>query len=823
MRLFNRRGPWLAAVSLGMILGFTATVFAQEPGGSDSTDQNEEMNSTQHKTPPESPAPQSGNAAVPKHHWTVQLLKDFAGDQKELWTSPKNLQFTDATWLVPAGGITAGLIATDSDYSRHLSRNPTTMSHYNTISNAGIAALAGGAGAMWVLSYKNHNSHWRETGFLSGEAALNSFIMTEALKYSMRRDRPIEGDGTGQFFQGGVSFPSEHASAAWAIAGVIAHEYPGPLTKLLAYGAAGLISYSRVRARQHFPSDVFVGGMLGDLVGQNVYSRHYDPELGGSEWPSTSQFFREHWRPSPENAGSPYVPLDSWIYPAIERLAAMGLIDTTFLGMRPWTRLECAKLTQEAVGNLDGPAENSQASDTAYALRTEFASELAMFENGAENSAKVESVYTTMTQISGPPLNDSYHFGQTIIDNEGRPYQRGFNNYTGFSAYATAGRFTIYVNAEYQHAPSAPGFSPAIQSFISNIDQTPLQAATPIPATDQFRLLDTYVAANLGSWNLSFGKQSLWWGPGDGTAMIFSNNAEPIYMARVSRTAPFMLPWIFRRLGPMKIDAFFGQLAGNEFPPRPVIHGEKISFKPTENLELGFSRTAEFGGVGRPLTAAAIFNSYVSFVSAGQGYSYNDNPGKRTGGLDFSYRLPSVRKWVTLYVDAISSDDPSPLAAPRRAAINSGLYFPRIPGINKLDLRVEGGYTDGTTTRSVGGKFYYWEVFYYHNLYLNKDTLIGSWIGREGLGYQALSTYRFSARNSLQFAYRRSQVDSDFVPGGISQNDATVKLDWWVRNDVNLSTSLQYERWVAPILAPGAQSNWTSSVSLAFWPKHWSH
>lgn len=822
MRLFGYWGPSLGAAALGMILGVVGVAFGQEPESTDQPDKNGEMNTAQQKpTLPDSPAPTS--APVATHHWAVQLLKDFGGDQKSLWTSPKNLQFTDATWLVPAGGITAGLIVTDSDYSRHISHNPNTMSHYNTISNAGIAALAGGAGALWVLSYKNHNSHWRETGFLSGEAALNSLVMTEAIKYSTRRDRPIQGDGTGGFFQNGVSFTSEHSAAAWSIAGVIAHEYPGPLTKILAYSAAGLISYSRIRARQHFPSDVFVGGMLGDLVAQNVYSRRYDPELGGSYWPSTSQFFREHWQPSPKSAGSPYVPLDSWIYPAIERLAAMGMIDSEFMGIRPWTRLECANLTEEAARRLDDLTANSQASETVTALRAEFASELAMFENGPENSARIESVYTRTTGINGPPLNDSYHFGQTIINNDGRPYQEGLNNDTGFSAYATAGRFVIYVNGEYQHAPSAPGFSAPVRSFISTIDQTPLQPATPIATSDQFRLLDTYVAANLGGWNLSFGKQSLWWGPGDGTALIFSDNAEPIYMARVSRTAPFLLPWIFRHFGPMKIDAFYGQLAGNEFPPRPLIHGEKLSFKPTENLELGFSRTSEFGGVGRAITPAAIFNSYFSYVSSGQGYGPNDNPGKRTGGFNFSYRVPYVRRWLTMYVDSISSDDPSPLASPRRAAINTGLYMPRIPGINKLDLRIEAGYTDTQTSRSQGGKFYYWELFYYHNLYTNKDNIIGSWIGREGVGYQAWSTYRFSPKNSLQFRYRRSQVDGDFVPGGVSQNDGSAQLDWWLRRDLSLSTSVQYEKWSAPILAPTAQSNWTSTVQVTFWPKQWSH
>jgi hypothetical protein len=615
--------------------------------------------------------------------------------------------------------------------------------------------------------------------------------------------------------------PSEHTSVAFAIAGVIAHEYPGPLTQILAYGAAGLIGFSRVRARQHFPSDVFVGGIMGDLIAQNVYSRHFDPELGGSEWQSTSQFFREHWTVSPKTQGTPYVPLNSWVYPAIERLAGMGLVNTQFLNVRPWTRLECTNLAQEAETNLNDSVPNNEANKIVSDLRTEFATELGMFEKGTtESTARIESVYTRMTDISGAPLNDSYHFGQTIVNDEGRPYQEGLNNDTGFSAYATAGRFALYVSGEYQHAPSAPGFTQSVQNFFASIDETPVQPARPIATTDQFRLLDTYVAVNMAGWDFTFGRQSLWWGPGDSTSLIFSDNAVPIYMARASRITPFLLPWIFRRLGPMKLDLFYGQLAGNQFPPRPLIHGEKITFKPTPNLEFGFSRTSEFGGEGRALTPAAIVNSYFSYQSSGQGYASNNNPGKRTGGFDFSYRLPG--KWLTLYSEAISSDDPNPIDAPRRAATWSGVYMPRFPFIPKLDLRLEAGYTDTVTSRSEGGKFYYWELFYYHNLYTNYGNLIGSWIGREGVGYQASSTYHFSARDSLQFAFRRGQVDPDFVPGGVSQSDGSVKLNWWVRHDLSAAVSVQYERWAAPFLAPGAQTNWTTSAEIAFWPRTWT-
>src|SRR5467141_3306050 len=107
------------------------------------------------------------------------LGKDFLSDQKQIWTSPLRLRFSDTEWLVPLSGISAGLFVTDSDFSRHLSRDPKTISHYKTLSNAGVAALIGGAGGMWLLGHAKHNDHWSETGFLAGEAALNSLVVVE--------------------------------------------------------------------------------------------------------------------------------------------------------------------------------------------------------------------------------------------------------------------------------------------------------------------------------------------------------------------------------------------------------------------------------------------------------------------------------------------------------------------------------------------------------------------------------------------------------------------------------------------------------------------
>jgi hypothetical protein len=691
---------------------------------------------------------------------------------------------------------------------------------------------------MWLLGHAKHNEHWSETGFLAGEAALNSLVAVEGLKYSLRRERPFQGDGSGSFFHsGGTSFPSEHAAAAWSVAGVIAHEYPGPLTKIMAYGLASLVSVSRVKAHQHFPSDVLVGSVIGNLIAQNIYSRHHDLDLGGGEWRSISQIFRSNGDRSPANQGSPYVPLDSWIYPALDRLAGLGLIDSGFTGLRPWTRRECMRQLSEADEKLaDRGEENSEAQKLVDALQREFRPETEATGGGATGGTfRLESVYSRTEHISGIPLTDGYNFGQTQFDDFGRPYSGGWNTINGFSAYATYGPWVTYVRGEEQTAPSIPAFSLATRETIQQVDNNPLPPGTAKPSVRQFSLLDAYAGLMLSNWQVSFGKQSLSWGPGDGGSMTLSNNAQPIKMFRISRTTPLKLPSILGWLGPIRTEFFFGQLAGQEFllspsgfvgqygqslSPQPFIHGQKLSFKPTRNFEFGFFRTTIYGGPGYPLTFHTLFRSLVSTANKGT-FGTPRKPGKRTSGLDFSYRLPGLRNWVTFYADGLAYDEFSPIAYADRSVWRAGLYFSQIPKVHKVDLRVEGVYTDNPLGGKLGHGFYYYNSTWLSG-YTNNGKLLGSWVGREGQGAQAWSNYWFGARNRLQFNFRHQKVSQEFIPGGGTLTDAGVRADLWVHANLSASGFVQYEVWNYPILARGSHSVVTSSVQLTYWPRAWS-
>lgn len=520
-----------------------------------------------------------------------------------------------------------------------------------------------------------------------------------------------------------------------------------------------------------------------------------------------------------DSSGSTYVPLDSWVYSAIERAASMGALPQPFMGQRPWTREACAQLLEKARENPSAYTQIPEAQRIVRELEMEFAPELHEAD-GDSGGVRVESAYTRLTGIAGSPLRDGYHTAQTIVNDYGRPYGEGANDITGVSARAESGHFFLHFRGEFQHSADGLQYSAATLSVFDKLDQFsnhPIKALVPDNSgQDRFTLLDTYAGVNVKGWEFTFGKQSLWWGPDAGASFLYSNNAEPMYMGRLDRTVPAMLPWIFKYLGPMRMNLFFGKMQGHLYPARPFLHGEKVSFQPTPNLEFGFSRTTIFSGVGRPLTWKLLAKTYFSVGDNPYDYLPQNDPGDRRGGFDFRYRVPYLRNWLTFYCDSLTDDDPSPLAAPNRAAWNPGLYLSHVPGIPNLDLRVEGGYTNLPTETNRHGQLFYWNGNYPDG-YTERGMLIGNWIGRDGTSLEVSTSYWFSALNRVQLTYRRHRVSDDFLPLGGKDDTVGGQVDWRLKDSVSLSAFAQYQRWNYPVM--GAPQNvGVAGFTLAFEP-----
>jgi membrane-associated phospholipid phosphatase len=756
----------------------------------------------------------------PENKLGFTFVKHLAGDQKRFWTSARDLDRGGARTFLPFMGFTGLLFASDGWLSKQVPDKPNQLSRSNTVSDLGVFSLMGAAGGAFVWGHVTKNDHLREAGLLSFETVLNSTAVAYALKSAVQRQRPL-GDANRNTFATGSSFPSGHAVVAWSIAGVMAHEYPSPWSQFLSYGLASAVSLTRVTSRNHFPSDAVVGSALGWYLGRQIYRAHHDTTLGGGPWGALVESTTKKSR-TPESMGSPYVPIDHWVYPVFDRLAALGFVHSGYAGMRPWTRIACAELLEEAGERLRyGGQEGSEASRLYDTLVGEFSDELRGLDGGNNPGASIDSVYTRFTGISGQPLRDGYHFGQTIINDYGRPYGEGFNAISGITAHAVAGPFSLYVQGEYQHAPAVASDPPGVLQATANQDLVnPLPNGTP--SIDRFRLMTASAAVMFKGFQFSFGKQSLWLGPGDSGPFLFSDNAEPIPMLRIDQVFPSRIPGLSKILGPMRAEFFLGQLSGHRFvfsdgaivgpdvDPQPFIHGSKISFKPTPHLEFGMGVTSVFGGPGLPFTWRNFLRTFTSNAPNGD----PTDPGDRRSTFEFSYQVPYLRDWLTIYADSIVEDEISPLGS-TRPSMRMGFYMPRIPKVPRLDLRMEGLYSDVPGYDITGGIYFNAR---YRSGYTNDRNLIASWIGRAGRGGQAWATYWFSPRRKLQFSYRHMEVDRVFLQGG-HLSDVSIRPEVMIGRHLSLSGFLQYENWGFPLLAPQAKSNLTGSFQVTFFPR----
>jgi len=816
--LKNLVASWLLAA---LILGWSGFACAQEP----SKDQTPAASS---------PANAGAKQFSPGPVDLKSLPKNLFLDQKQFWTAPIHMSEKQWEWAIPSVLVGGLFIKADQTLENHVPTNKSTVSHAGTASNAGVAVLTAAGAGLFLLGHIQDNDQRRETGILAGEAAIGALVDTEVFKYAAGRERPFTGTSPGRFFVGGDSFPSLHSSVSWAIASVIAHEYPGPLTQLLAYGTAGGVSAARWAGQKHFFSDVAIGAALGWYMGRQVYrsrSHYSDVDMArygtfskAEESEDTQNLHRTR------TMGSSYVPLESWVYPALERLAALGYIQSDALSIRPWTRLECARLLAEAVKNSAGTDTPREVQQLYAALTTEFGYESGLMNGERNRNAQLESVYSRFLGISGTPLTDNYHFGQTRLNDYGRPYEEGFNAVDGASGWTTAGPLVFYVRGEYQSAPSASAPTPAVLDFFNRTDNWPTGPALPVASISRFRLLDTYLGFNLGNWQFSFGKNSLWWGPSEGGTMVFTNNAAPLNNTfTVDRVSPLRLPWVFSYLGDIRVEGFIGHLTGLEFQttfntgastiavlgqygknlhPQPFLSGGKISFKLTPNFEFGMSKTTVYGGPGNPLNVTTFLDS-----AFGKHY-HGDVLGDGRTTADFSYRIPGLRNWLTLYGESLSEDEPSPIPYMRRNASQAGLYLAKFPGVSKLDLRLEGGYTNPPAFCGIC-------IYYngqYNSGYNNDGRLIGTWIGRAAQGEQLRANYWVGPRKRIGLELRHRTLDPGYVPQGGNQNDIAVNADILTGLGFRFQGDLQYERWQIPLLATTRQSDVSVSVQFSFWP-----
>jgi membrane-associated phospholipid phosphatase len=223
------------------------------------------------------------NPPEPEAHGSRLQWKDIPRnvlhDEKAIFLSPFRINRENAKWWALLGGGTAAFIALDQRISNNLPQRTALTKPSKWASRLGADYFIFPAWASFYLVGKaDKNPRARDTGRIGIEALIDSEIAVNILKLATQRPRPeIKGESVG-FFKGGDAFPSGHSIKSWALARVVAREYPdSKIVPILAYSAASTVSIARFGGRRHSASDALAGAAMGFFIGDYVYRHHHAP------------------------------------------------------------------------------------------------------------------------------------------------------------------------------------------------------------------------------------------------------------------------------------------------------------------------------------------------------------------------------------------------------------------------------------------------------------------------------------------------------------------------------------------------------------------
>lgn len=220
--------------------------------------------------------------------WGDELFRDG----RTVVTAPTHWQQTQ--WLA-AGGLVAvsGVLMATADqdvadyHDRHrVGRVNDVMQGVSDVLSP--LALAGYAGLAWGAGQLLPSDELSNRSFKAGEAVVYATLISGGIKVVAGRARPYTGAGPGDYSpwswrEAQQSLPSAHAAAAFAAARVLSPQLT-PGQRMTAYGAATLVSYSRIYQGDHWLSDVVFGAGLGYAVGALLADDNGESDPRQSSW-----------------------------------------------------------------------------------------------------------------------------------------------------------------------------------------------------------------------------------------------------------------------------------------------------------------------------------------------------------------------------------------------------------------------------------------------------------------------------------------------------------------------------------------------------------
>ncbi|MBF0542065.1 MAG: hypothetical protein HQK91_11530 [Nitrospirae bacterium] len=453
-------------------------------------------------------------------------------------------------------------------------------------------------------------------------------------------------------------------------------------------------------------------------------------------------------------ASSSNIPLGSYIYEDLERLELKGLINTAILSSKPFSRIEGARLVQEAVD----ASESFEFEDVVgyqailERLKKEFAPEL----SGNKEKVRVtslESAFLTYLYSSKDPVHMSKN-------NDGDVYSSASNVKGAFTS-----KVTFYDTVTVLIEPQA--------QFNSSISE--------------LNILNGYAILDFLGLEFEVGRDSLWWGSGSNGALLMSNNARPFDMVKFTTTEAVDF------LGQFKPVIFYTSLGtDNQAVHNTKLCGIRLDLKPLTWFQFGLTRTMMFGGDGRTVMGLAQWwNAF--WVQNNQEHFSNTFNNKQLASIDATFTyinqtgfLPFTA--IRIYNEWAASDSNisgGSIVQPNGWSVLAGALIDEPANISGTDLRFEFG--DTALNQRYGFLWYTDQL--YSTGYTYMSRVIGDAMGGDSKNIYLRGQYHLDngAVYGLEFEQVWNGIYSTPSPGILNPYNHSLDsiTDIWIGGDVS--------------------------------------
>ncbi len=426
---------------------------------------------------------------------------------------------------------------------------------------------------------------------------------------------------------------------------------------------------------------------------------------------------------------------DYQTYRQLDKLISYGLIRDVIVGQRPYSRREVAHMIVEAKEQFlkkqkFSEQQQSMIQSLLEVLSKKFKEDIARYQK--DSGAKWNFPYIDQLQVQATLADSPSHLaglnnGVAAIDANVNPmlhYQAGSHLVNG-----------AYFALESKHHAD-------LGNYVSLFFQPHVELTREWNAGDErsdIYVQELYAKLHFYNFDIQAGRAPLQWGQGKQGGLLLSNNPRPLDMAKVSNDIPFRLPWYFKYLGHHKLSYFYTDLGPEQDFPHSYLTGFKWSLLPARYVELGFAMVINSGGEGSP--AGSTWDRIQDIFGFSPFFNQISN---KIGGLDLRVRIPQL--WgAELYGEAIFDDkhtfEDLHGQFTTDASYLAGLYFPRLDGVGKLDLRLEWQRTGNR--------------FYRHGQFTSGWTLnnfiIGSDLGADAMSFSGEINWDINKQHVLSF------------------------------------------------------------------------